>query len=239
MPASSNHASLTHAAPDGDPGSVPLSLPDAAGELDCRRSLRTSRTRRAASALRRRRVLRSRRSLLGAAVGLVVLSGGAWASTGGAVVPSTTAAPSATGLSTQTTIQAAQQALGVAADGVAGPQTRRATRRFQRTHKLEVDGVLGPQTLAALGVTPRARTARGARPGAGTVLERIAQCESGGDPTAVSASGVYRGKYQFNRKTWRSVGGKGDPAAAPEAEQDQRAASLLAHAGTSPWPNCG
>jgi hypothetical protein len=238
MPASSNHASLTHAAPDADPGSDPLSLPDAAGELDCRRSLRTSRTRRAATALRRRRVLRSRRSLLGAAVGLVVLSAGAWASTGGGVVPSTTAAPSATGLSTQT-IQAAQQALGVAADGVAGPQTRRATRRFQRTHKLEVDGVLGPQTLAALGVTPRARTARGARPGAGTVLERIAQCESGGDPTAVSASGVYRGKYQFNRKTWRSVGGKGDPAAASEAEQDQRAASLMARAGTSPWPNCG
>ena len=35
------------------------------------------------------------------------------------------------------------------------------------------------------------------------------------------------------------MGGKGDPAAAPEAEQDRRAAKLLAKAGTSPWPVCG
>ena len=34
------------------------------------------------------------------------------------------------------------------------------------------------------------------------------------------------------------MGGKGDPAQASEAEQDRRAAKLLAQAGTSPWPNC-
>ncbi|MBA3327174.1 MAG: transglycosylase family protein, partial [Solirubrobacterales bacterium] len=33
-------------------------------------------------------------------------------------------------------------------------------------------------------------------------------------------------------------GGKGDPAAAPEAEQDAMAGKLLEQAGTSPWPNC-
>ena len=37
----------------------------------------------------------------------------------------------------------------------------------------------------------------------------------------------------------RSVGGTGDPAAAPEAEQDRRAAALLARAGSNPWPDCG
>src|SRR5215213_1279864 len=57
-------------------------------------------------------------------------------------------------------------------------------------------------------------------------LQAIAACESGGDPTAVDATGTYRGKYQFDRQTWASVGGSGDPAAAPEAEQDQRAAAL-------------
>ena len=51
-------------------------------------------------------------------------------------------------------------------------------------------------------------------------LARIAQCESGGNPRAVSASGRYRGKYQFDQGTWEAYGGTGDPAAAP-------------------WPVCG
>lgn len=70
-------------------------------------------------------------------------------------------------------------------------------------------------------------------------LESIAACESGGDPTAVSADGSYRGKYQFHPSTWEAVGGSGDPAAAPEAEQDYRAALLYAQSGSSPWPICG
>jgi hypothetical protein len=70
-------------------------------------------------------------------------------------------------------------------------------------------------------------------------LAGIAACESGGSPTAVSPGGKYRGKYQFDRGTWASVGGTGDPAAASEAEQDSRAAILYSRAGASPWPICG
>jgi Transglycosylase-like domain len=70
-------------------------------------------------------------------------------------------------------------------------------------------------------------------------LNAIASCESGGDPTAVSSDGSYRGKYQFDYGTWESVGGTGDPAAASESEQDYRAALLYAQAGSSPWPICG
>jgi Transglycosylase-like domain len=70
-------------------------------------------------------------------------------------------------------------------------------------------------------------------------LESIAACESGGDPGAVSSEGTYRGKYQFDQGTWESVGGSGDPAAAPETEQDYRAALLYSEAGSSPWPICG
>jgi hypothetical protein len=72
-----------------------------------------------------------------------------------------------------------------------------------------------------------------------STLDSIASCESGGDPTAVDSSGTYRGKYQFDLGTWASVGGSGDPAAAPEAEQDYRAALLMSQAGSSPWPVCG
>lgn len=70
-------------------------------------------------------------------------------------------------------------------------------------------------------------------------LESIAACESGGDPRIVSSDGSYRGKYQFDFGTWESVGGHGDPAAAPEAEQDYRAALLYSRSGSSPWPVCG
>lgn len=70
-------------------------------------------------------------------------------------------------------------------------------------------------------------------------LESIAACESGGDPAIVSSDGTYRGKYQFDYGTWESVGGSGDPAAAPEAEQDYRAALLYSRSGSSPWPICG
>lgn len=70
-------------------------------------------------------------------------------------------------------------------------------------------------------------------------LQAIAACESGGDPGAVGGGGLYRGKYQFDLQTWRSVGGAGDPASAPEAEQDRRAAMLYAKAGATPWPVCG
>lgn len=72
-----------------------------------------------------------------------------------------------------------------------------------------------------------------------STLDSIAACESGGDPTIVDASGTYRGKYQFDMGTWASVGGDGDPAAAPEAEQDYRAALLMSRSGSSPWPVCG
>ena len=71
------------------------------------------------------------------------------------------------------------------------------------------------------------------------ILERIAVCESGGNPRAVGGGGAFRGKYQFTYGAWRSVGGTGDPASASESEQDRRAAVLLKAAGSSPWPVCG
>jgi len=71
------------------------------------------------------------------------------------------------------------------------------------------------------------------------VLQSIAQCESHGNPRAISPDGTYRGKYQFDFSTWASVGGEGDPAAASETEQDRRAAMLYSSAGAGRWPVCG
>lgn len=81
----------------------------------------------------------------------------------------------------------------------------------------------------------RERARRAALP---PILHRIAACESGGDPRAIGGGGAFRGKYQFMRSTWEAVGGRGDPARAPEPEQDRRAKILLERAGPSQWPVC-
>jgi hypothetical protein len=94
--------------------------------------------------------------------------------------------------------------------------------------------------MAALGLSGSAATSAPSSGGGTTAaLAKIAQCESGGNPAAVSADGTYRGKYQFTRATWRDMGGSGDPAAASEAEQDRMAAKLYAQRGSAPWPVCG
>ena len=66
----------------------------------------------------------------------------------------------------------------------------------------------------------------------------LARCESGGRADAVSASGTYRGMYQFSRQTWAGVGGSGDPAAASVEEQTMRAQMLYARSGAGQW-GCG
>lgn len=143
-------------------------------------------------------------------------------------------------------VAAMQRALGVPADGVIGPRTTAAVRRFQQRHGLVVDGVVGPATLAKLDLRTATaassvdggQAAPGVASGPSATLQKIARCESGGNPRAVSPDGRYRGKYQFSRETWRGLGGKGDPARAPERQQDRIAAKLLAQSGTTAWPNC-
>jgi Transglycosylase-like domain/Putative peptidoglycan binding domain len=172
-------------------------------------------------------------------VSLTLAAGGAMAAggSGGAGAGSASAVRAA-----GSSVAALQRALGLTADGVYGPLTRRAVRQFQSAHGLVVDGIAGPQTLGALGLAAGSASASRSTASAGdagTVLARIARCESGGDPSAISSSGRYRGKYQFTRATWRAMGGTGDPAQAPETEQDRRALALYQARGTEPWPVCG
>ena len=137
-------------------------------------------------------------------------------------------------------VRSIQRQLGITADGVFGPMTERAVKRFQRRHELVPDGIVGPLTRGALGLKPFSsrsvrRTSGGRLP---AVLRQIAECESGGNPRAISPGGTYRGKYQFSRATWRNLGGTGDPAAAPEWLQDRLALKLYRQSGTAPWPSC-
>jgi resuscitation-promoting factor RpfB len=215
----------------------------------CRTSLERSRERRAQLRKLRRRRLRARGGTLALAAVLVCVSvAGAGVALGGS-----------TGVVLKrgdrgAAVVAVQRKLRINADGVFGPLTERAVKRFQRRRGLRVDGVVGPATRRALGLQAFSRRSvyRGTSGGSPSgdplsgsrrvalpaVLVRIARCESGGNPRAVSRDGRYRGKYQFLRSTWRALGGTGDPAAAPEWRQDQLALRLYRRRGTAPWANC-
>jgi len=203
-------------------------------------SKRRSRARRKEARQARSRDRRRKTGAIVAAATLTFAAGGAFAQGGGGSAAVRTAG---------STVSALQSALGITPDGVYGPNTRRAVRNYQRNQGLAVDGIAGPVTLAHLGL---ANSGSGAATGSsGTAsngatatapsatLAKIAACESGGNPAAVSPTGQYRGKYQFSRQTWAEYGGTGDPAAAPESVQDSIAAKLLAARGTQPWPICG
>jgi peptidoglycan hydrolase-like protein with peptidoglycan-binding domain len=200
-------------------------------------SLRRSQRRREKTRRERTRRIRIRGGSSSLAIVALVV-----AIAGGGVAAGQTIHPSA---QSGSSVAAVQRALGVPSDGVAGPQTKAAVRAFQRRKGLIVDGIIGPQTRAALGLGSSAPTASVTGSSAGTStasggqLQQIARCESGGNPHAIGGGGKYRGKYQFTRSTWAALGGSGDPAAAPEAEQDRRAAALLSRTGTGQWPVCG
>ena len=223
---------------------------DLAAHARWHESLSASRERRAAAWRRRRRRFRARSFLIAAALSLLVLSAGVAlaASSGG------TASGSGATLSlgsTGTAVKQLQRKLHVQVTGYYGTDTRRAVKGFQRRQGLTADGVAGPATLSALGIRVRQSSyaTGGSAPSSGTasggssvrlpaVLRRIAQCESGGNPRAISRSGRYRGKFQFDQATWEAAGGSGDPAAAPESTQDRVALRLYRKRGTAPWPNC-
>ncbi len=73
--------------------------------------------------------------------------------------------------------------------------------------------------------------------GSDDVWAALAQCESGGDPTANTGNGYY-GMYQFSLSTWQAYGGSGLPSEASAAEQTAVAKRLQAAAGWGQWPHC-
>ena len=78
--------------------------------------------------------------------GLAAAAGGGGVTTGGGPTATTAVSPGAEGA----TVATVQRALGIASDGIYGPQTDAAIRSFQSAHGLVVDGIVGPQTTAAL-----------------------------------------------------------------------------------------
>ncbi len=232
----------------------------ALGSIDfggrARESLLRSQKRRAIAAKLRRRRLRVRGSTLSLLSVLLVT-----AVAGAGVSLADNPGAQAGAASSEVTLRKGdrgpavakvQRKLRITADGVFGSMTHRSVKRFQRRKGLTADGIVGPMTRRALRlgrfarssvVHPRRRSRRRSSGGSTklpAILVKIARCESGGDPRAVSSNGQYRGKYQFLRSTWKSWGGQtSDPIRASEAAQDKVALRLYRARGTSPWPSCG
>jgi hypothetical protein len=215
-----------------------------------RASLRASRERRAAGRRARRWTFR-RRGVAACAAAVMALGGGAAvAGNGGTGTSQSDANASSVTLkpgSRGSNVKRLQRKLRVQPSGYYGSLTKKAVKRFQKRVGLKPDGVAGPDTLAKLRVrvTPEAsQDDAGTDTGGGSdvqvpaKLQRIAQCESGGNPRAVSPDGTYRGKYQFDQETWEAMGGTGDPAEAPESVQDRLAVKLYKQRGSAPWGRC-
>jgi hypothetical protein len=220
--------------------------PDVAAPSRWHASLSASRARRAAAWRSRRRRFRARSLLISAAVAMLVVSAGVALASGGG---SNTLKYGMRG----TAVKQLQRKLHVhPASGYFGTKTKAAVKRFQRRHHLKADGVAGPATLSRLGmrVNSAGSDTGGTSPSSGggggggsnvkvpAILRKIAKCESGGNPRAVSRTGRYRGKYQFDQATWEAWGGHGDPIKASESTQDRIAVRLYRKRGTAPWPNC-
>lgn len=90
------------------------------------------------------------------------------------------------------------------------------------------------QATAAAAARQSSRTQRPA----GDVWARLAACESGGNPRARSASGLYFGAFQFSLATWRSLGYGGNPVDHSYATQLEAARRLQARSGWGQWPRC-
>lgn len=73
--------------------------------------------------------------------------------------------------------------------------------------------------------------------GDGSVWDRLAQCEAGGNWATNTGNG-YSGGLQFSAGTWAANGGSGNAAEASREQQIAVAQNVLAKQGWGAWPAC-
>ena len=71
----------------------------------------------------------------------------------------------------------------------------------------------------------------------GSVWDRLAQCESGGNWSINTGNGYYGG-LQFSKSTWAAYGGSGMPNNASRNQQIAIAKKVQAGQGWGAWPGC-
>lgn len=145
-----------------------------------------------------------------------------------------------------TTVDGVEESRTVVSDEVAvAPVTKvvaKGTKERPVVKKEAPAPAAAPAASAPAASAPAAtESAQSAAPtvaAAGDVWSKLAQCESGGNPSIVSKNGLYHGLYQFSVGTWQSLGGTGLPSQASAAEQTRLAQALQARSGWGQWPHC-
>ena len=82
-----------------------------------------------------------------------------------------------------------------------------------------------------------AKKSSGSSTPSGSVWDKLAKCESGGNWSINTGNGYYGG-LQFSLSTWRAYGGSGLPSNASREQQIAIAKKLQADAGWGAWPAC-
>jgi uncharacterized protein YabE (DUF348 family) len=94
-------------------------------------------------------------------------------------------------------------------------------------------------TIVKVGTKKAPETPTANFAGGGTVWDKIAQCESGGNWAANTGNGYYGG-LQFNPGTWHAYGGSGMPHQNSREQQIAVAERVAAaEGGYGAWPHCG
>jgi Transglycosylase-like domain len=167
----------------------------------------------------------------------------------------TTAAPSAATAAQVAAAQAAAQAQAAAAAQAAAEQAflqryasdpvYRMTVAYQLAtplQRLAMGAYLNPSPAPAAPAPPAAPSAPAPAVADGSVWDRIAACESGGNWSIHSGNG-YSGGLQFSNSTWIAYGGQ---QFAPQAWQASREQQIVvaqrihdAQGSYRAWPVCG
>jgi resuscitation-promoting factor RpfB len=84
---------------------------------------------------------------------------------------------------------------------------------------------------------PTRKSSSGSSTPSGSVWDKLAECESGGNWSINTGNGYYGG-LQFSLSTWRAHGGSGMPHNASREEQIRIAKKVQASQGWGAWPAC-
>jgi peptidoglycan hydrolase-like protein with peptidoglycan-binding domain len=124
------------------------------------------------------------------------------AATGVATADNSSPAAAPAASAPNSTVASVQRALGIASDGIYGPETQHAVRSYQSAHGLAVDGIVGPQTLGSLGLAASATSASASSSsGVGATVSSVQGA------LGVSADGVFGPQTDAAVKHYQSAHG--------------------------------
>jgi LysM repeat protein len=106
---------------------------------------------------------------------------------------------------------------------------------LELTRVVDLERSTAPASSSGSGSATGTRSA--SAPAGGSVWDRLAQCESGGN-WGINTGNGYSGGLQFAPGTWRANGGTGSAHNASRGEQIRVAERVRASQGWGAWPAC-